>query len=228
MNRLLLSALVGAVGIGLALPAFAADLPRPAYKAPIYTAPTPAFSWSGFYVGINGGYGFGKADLSNVFGTGSVTMKGALVGGTLGYNMQSANWVWGLEGDIDYSAVKGTDSTAGTLCAVTGCEGKTTWLGTARGRIGYAFDRWLPYLTGGIAFGNFTVGPTGGPSQTKTQVGWTIGAGLEYAFLGPWSAKIEYLYADLGKATCDIATCGVSTDVRFRENLVRVGLNYRY
>jgi outer membrane immunogenic protein len=217
--------LAGALGLAAVTPGLAADLPRPAYKAPIYTAPAPAFSWSGFYVGVNAGYGWGKVDLSNIAGTGSVSTKGGLIGGTLGYNMQAGVWVWGLEGDIDYSWVKGSDNTG--ICA-GGCDGKTTWLGTARGRLGYAIDRWLPYLTGGAAFGDVKVGPTGGTMVSKDQFGWTLGAGLEYAFLGPWSAKIEYFYVDLGKFTCDAASCGVATDIKYKESLVRAGLNYRF
>ena len=170
MNRFLLAASAGVISMAVSAPGFAADLPRPAYKAPIYTAPAPAFTWSGFYVGINGGYGWGKADLSNIFATGSVSPKGALIGGTIGYNMQSGVWVWGIEGDLDYSTVKGSETNAGTLCAF-GCEGKSTWIGTARGRLGYAMDRWLPYFTGGAAFGNVTIGPTGGTTVSKTQIG---------------------------------------------------------
>lgn len=228
MKRLLLAAVTAAFGLAAASPGLAADLPRPVYKAPVYQAPVVApFSWSGFYVGINGGYGWGKADLSNVLGASSVSPKGALIGGTVGYNMQSGIWVWGLEADFDFSTVKGSDTTVGTICAA-GCEVKSKWFGTARGRIGYAFDRWLPYLTGGAAFGDVTGGLTGGATASKTQLGWTVGAGVEYAFLGPWSAKLEYLYADLGKFTCDAATCVVATDVKYKENLVRAGLNYRF
>jgi outer membrane immunogenic protein len=227
MKRLLQAAVAGALTLA-ASSALAADLPRPAYKAPIYTAPAPVFTWSGFYVGINGGYGWGKVDLSNTLGTGSISTGGGLIGGTLGYNMQSGIWVWGLEGDIDYTWIKGSDS-SGICAAIGGCDGKTTWLGTARGRVGYAFDRWMPYFTGGAAFGDIKIDPSaGGAGLSKTQVGWTLGAGLEYAFLGPWSAKIEYLYVDLGKFTCDASSCGVATDVEYKESVVRAGLNYRF
>jgi outer membrane immunogenic protein len=111
---------------------------------------------------------------------------------------------------------------------VGSCETKNDWLGTARARLGYAgWNNLLPYVTGGAAFGNIK-GTVGGASVTKTNIGWTAGAGLEYAFLGAWSAKVEYLYADLGKATCPAGTCTFDTDVKFKANLVRVGLNYRF
>jgi outer membrane immunogenic protein len=225
MKRITKLACAGLFAATMACPSFAADLPRPAFKAPVFVA--PFFSWTGFYVGINGGYGWGKSDWTNILGTtGDFNVKGGLVGGTLGYNLQTGSWVWGLETDLDFSTIKGTTTAA--LCGAVGCETKNTWLGTARGRIGYAWDRWLPYITGGAAYGNVKMTPPGGASETDTRFGWTLGGGIEYAFLGSWSAKLEYLYADLGKAECSAAVCGVVTDVEFRTNMVRGGLNYRF
>jgi outer membrane immunogenic protein len=197
-----------------------ADLNRGSYKAPAYSAPAYA-NWTGFYVGINGGYGFGKSSWSGAgFTTGDFDVKGAQAGGTAGYNFQTGVWVWGLEGDFDWSGMKGS---------VGALETKNDWMGTARGRFGYAgWNNLLPYITGGAAFGNIKGTAAGVSAVSKTNIGWTAGVGLEYAFLGAWSAKVEYLYADLGKATCDAATCGVDTDVKFKTNLVRVGLNYRF
>lgn len=225
MKRYLLSACAGMLAAAVATPSFAADLPRPAYKSPVYVA---GFSWSGLYIGINGGYGWGKSDWSSAVTTGNTQPKGGLVGATLGYNVQTGVWVWGLEGDIDASWIKGSTSAGTGVCSGVGCETKNSWLGTARGRIGYAWDRWLPYITGGAAFGDVKMTPASGLSTTKTRVGWTLGAGVEYAFMGAWSTKLEYLYADLGKSTCGAATCGIDTDVSFKINVVRVGLNYRF
>ena len=223
MKRLTFAACAGLLAVTMAAPSFAADLPRPAYKAPIYTAP---FSWTGFYVGLNGGYGWGKSSWTSTLGTtGDFNTTGYLFGGTLGYNLQTGVWVWGLEGDLDYSTIKGSTT---TFCGAPGCETRNTWLGTARGRIGYAWDRFLPFITGGAAFGGIKMTPAGGVSETKTKLGWTLGAGVEYAFMGAWSAKLEYLYVNLGKTTCGIATCGIATDVDFRSNIVRLGLNYRF
>lgn len=222
MTRKILAAFAGLLALAMASPSSAADMPR---KAPAYyVAP---FSWSGFYVGINGGYGWGTADWSSAVTTGSPKPKGALAGGTIGYNLQTGVWVWGLEADLDYSWMKGSATGTGA-CAAPGCETRNTYLATGRGRLGYAFDRWLPYITGGAAYGGIKMMPANGLSETKSRFGWTVGAGLEYAMLGAWSVKAEYLYVDLGTATCSAATCGIDTDVKFKENIVRAGLNYRF
>lgn len=204
----------------------AADLPAP-YKAPAYVAPLYA-NWTGFYVGLNGGYGWGKADVSNVFGSFTTdTQDGWLVGATAGYNYQTGIWVWGLEGDIDYALIKGNTSNT-VACGGTTCEVKDSWFATARGRVGYAgWNNFLPYITGGGAFSGLKVS-TGGGDSSNTSIGWTVGAGIEYAAWANWSVKLEYLYADLGKSTCDASVCGVSTDIEPTVNIVRAGVNYRF
>ncbi len=226
MKRLPMTISIGLFVAAMAAPVFAADLSRPVYKTPVYSM--PGYNWTGFYAGINGGYGFGKSDWSGTGATAGTSPKGMLLGGTLGYNLQTGSLVWGLEGDIDYSWMKG--SAVGTgACAGVGCETSNKWFGTARGRIGYAgWDRWLPYFTGGAAFGNVKTSTAAGVSEDKTRIGWTIGAGIEYAMATNWSTKVEYLYADLGTSTCSIATCGAATDISFKANIVRVGLNYHF
>ncbi len=227
MKRLPMTMYVGLFVAAMAAPSFAADLPRQSYKAPIYSV--PGYSWTGFYAGINAGYGFGTSDWSGTGTSGSTKPKGALAGITLGYNLQTGSWVWGLEGDIDYAWVKGSTSSGTGACTGTGCETKNTWLGTARGRLGYAgWDRWLPYITGGAAFGKVKMTPNVGAGESKTRFGWTVGGGLEYAVLTNWTTKIEYLYADLGTSTCAAGNCPVATDVTFKEHIVRLGLNYRF
>ena len=226
MKRFLLTVGAGLMAAAMASPSFAADLPRPAYKAPVYVA--PYFSWTGFYVGINGGYGWGSSNWSSAVTSGNPKPKGGLVGGTIGYNLQTGSFVFGAEGDFDASWIKGTDSSGAGVCAGIGCQTSNTWMGTARGRIGYAWDRFLPYITGGAAFGNVKMTPAAGTSTTQTRVGYAVGAGVEYAFLGPWSAKVEYLYTDLGSSTCGAATCGIDTNVKYNANLVKVGVNYRF
>ena len=144
-----------------------------------------------------------------------------MAGGTIGYNLQTGQLVVGAEADIDASWIKGTDATA---C----CETKNDWFATARVRLGYAFDRWMPFLTGGAAFGDVKMTPVGGASETATRIGWTAGGGLEYAFMGAWSAKLEYLYADLGKASCSTLTCGLANNVTFKTSIVRAGVNYHF
>lgn len=199
----------------------AADLPRREAmptKAPAYIA--PIYNWSGFYAGINGGGGWGNASVSGPLSTGGdFDTSGGLIGGTVGYNFQMNQVVFGLEGDVDWSNLKG-DAT----CAVgVSCEAKNNWLGTARGRIGYAFDRFLPYVTGGLAVGDVKTSATGFGSSSETKAGWTLGGGVEAAISGPWTAKVEYLYVDLQDAS---APLGSTTD--FRSNIVRGGLNYRF
>ena len=227
MNFKLIHAGLAALTV-LAVPfaAQAADVP---IKAPYYKgAPRSVvsyYNWTGFYAGINGGYGFGTSnwDAPAV----SPKPKGGMVGATVGYNWQAGAIVYGLEGDIDYSMVK--ESVA---CGVGNCETRNDWLGTARGRIGYAFDRWLPYVTGGAAFGQVkaTNSNPGRGTASSTEIGYTFGAGLEYAFMGNWTAKLEYLYVDLGKFNCGTAcAAGATTDeVSFKENVIRAGLNYKF
>ena len=203
--------------------AHGADLPQP-YKAPAYVAPAVP-SWSGFYIGINGGYGWGTSDWDHPAGLG-LKPAGGLAGGTIGYNFQTGSWVWGIEADFDWSGMK--DSKA---CGLGTCETKNDWLGTARGRIGYAgWNNWLPYITGGAAFGDVKADNSlSGSTASKTQLGWTAGLGVEYALRANWSVKVEYLYADLGKFDCG-TSCSVVTpdDVSFKTNIVRAGVNYRF
>lgn len=202
------------------LAAHAADLVRPYKAAP---AAMPAYAnWSGAYAGVNFGYGFGKSnwDVPAV----SPSPKGALAGLTLGYNYQTGTWVWGLEGDWDWSGMKGS---ADCLVVLT-CTTKNDWLATARVRLGYAgWNNWLPYLTGGLAMGDIKASTVLGDAS-KTKIGWAAGLGVEYAMLANWSVKAEYLYADLGKFDCGI-TCGaVSDNVSFKANMIRGGVNYRF
>jgi len=224
MNSKLILKCMAAAAVLLTAPlgAKAADLPRPSYKAPAYVA--PLFTWTGFYVGLNGGYGFGKSnwDVPAV----SLSPKGVVAGATLGYNLQTGYWVWGFEGDFDWSNIKGS-----AACGAGTCETKNDWLGTARLRAGYAgWNNWLPYITGGAAFGSIKASNSAASSASKTKFGWTAGVGIEYAFLGNWSTKLEYLYADLGSFDCGSACSGGVTpdNVSFKTNIVRAGINYRF
>jgi outer membrane immunogenic protein len=231
MKRLILAGIAGLAALMTVTSANAADIARRQAmptKAPAYFAP---YNWTGFYVGINGGGGFGDSEWSNAFGsTGSFDVSGGLVGGTIGYNWQMNQFVFGFEGDMDWSGIKG--STSSGICAGLSCETRNRWLGTARARIGYAFDRFMPYVTGGLAVGDVKSSISGFGDSSDTQVGWTVGGGLEASIAGPWTAKIEYLFVDLGNMDCDSATCGVilgaPTDVDFHTNIVRAGVNYRF
>ena len=204
-----------------AMPASAADLPRGApYRAPVYA---PQYNWTGFYLGINGGGGFGDSDW-NGFAV-SNNPSGGMIGGTAGYNWQGAGspWVFGLEGDIDWTNIK--DSSA---CGVLNCQTRNNWFGTVRGRVGYAFDRFLPYFTGGVAFGDIKANRSGFAGSSDTNAGWTVGAGVEGVIAGNWTAKLEYLYADIGDTTCSAASCGTATNVDLGMSILRAGVNYRF
>ncbi|HEX5507629.1 MAG TPA: outer membrane protein [Pseudolabrys sp.] len=218
MKRVVMASAVAFTMIATA--ASAADLGRrPAMptKAPEYVA--PMYSWTGFYLGINGGGGFGRSSFSAPFATGSFDTSGGVVGGTIGYNWQTGPVVFGLEGDIDWSSVRGD-----TICApLTSCEARNDWLGTFRGRLGYGANMFMPYVTGGLAVGNIKTNIAGLGSTDETSAGWTIGAGLETKIAGPWSAKIEYLFVDLGRSDSILGS-----EAEFRTNLVRGGVNYRF
>jgi len=235
------------VGLGSFLggSAFAADLPplAPPPRAPAVYVPAvlPVYNWAGVYVGINGGWGWGNAkwtaDAAGIFpgATGSPHDNGGVVGGTLGVNFQTDGFVFGVEGDWDYSGIN-TGTTA-SICTFSGnCQTGNNWLATARGRVGYAADRALFYATAGGAFANVQTN-FNGVTTSHTQSGWTAGAGLEWAFADNWTAKIEYLFVDLGKGTvnCATTTCLVASggppipvSVGLTENIFRAGVNFKF
>jgi len=223
MKRLLLAG-VGILSL-LATSAVAADLPaRMPTKAPMTYA--PVYNWSGWYVGINGGYGWGRSSWADTVGplSGNFDTNGGLIGGTLGVNWQTGAWVLGIEGDGDWSDIRGT-----AACIGGPCETRNNWLATVRGRIGYSFDRFMPYFTGGLALGDIEARTPGVASEGDTKAGWAVGAGVEWALAGPWTAKLEYLHADLGHMNCDIACGGTGpTRVKFDADIVRAGINYRF
>jgi outer membrane immunogenic protein len=222
MKRFLMSVvgLVAMLGTG----ASAADLSRPppmVTKAPYYA---PFYNWTGFSAGVNGGYGWGKSDWS-VAGTNFDT-RGGLFGGQAGYNWQFGQFVWGVEGDIDWSDMR---SSSNLLCGAGGCRTKNEFLSTVRGRVGYAIDRWMPYVTGGLAVGDIKTSVPGFGGVDETKAGWTVGGGVEFALVSNWTAKVEYLHVDLGNTNCDVS-CGLpaGNTVGFKSDIVRGGINYRF
>ena len=113
---------------------------------------------------------------------------------------------------------------------MAGCKTSNSWLATVRGRVGYSFDRFLPYITGGLALGNMKASQPGFTGGEDTNAGWTAGGGLEFVIAGNWTAKAEYLYVDLGKFNCGLA-CGNGANpdnVSFSTHLVRGGVNFRF
>ncbi|ANY79927.1 hypothetical protein BB934_18250 [Microvirga ossetica] len=200
---------------GFAGAASAADLPvRAAPPAPIIAA-VPVFTWTGFYVGVNAGYGWNANDSITVGGvTFDLDDEGGFVGGAqAGYNYQIGSFVVGLEGDIQYADFGGDDRFDFDGDGILDDDFNTSdWFGTVRARAGVAFDRALIYATGGFAFAD-------------NATGWTVGGGLEYAFTNNLSAKIEGLYVNLDQ---DDNFPGLDLDNDAEFGVVRAGLNFRF
>lgn len=200
--------LAGTFALALvAAPATAADLsPRVFPKAPVMA---PMFNWSGFYVGLNGGWA-GGSDVEGWHG-----------GGQLGFNYQAPGSAFVFGGELDGGFSNIGNST--TALGIT-VRSEVDRFATARLRAGTAFDRTLLYVTGGAAWAHNEISVTGLGSASKTHTGWTVGAGVEQALGGGWSGKFEYLYADFGSANY----FGGMRSGGFDAHVVRVGLNYRF
>jgi outer membrane immunogenic protein len=231
MWRLLSIVALSIVGVGSAL---AADLPQPAPAvAPAVYVPTvaPVYNWGGIYFGGQGGWAFGDSDWTIPGGgvipnasTGNFNINGYVFGATLGFNLQSDAFVFGVETDFDAMGMKGSSS----RCAPTACQTEDTWLATVRGRVGYAADRVLFYATAGGAFGNILANTNNTTSYaTETKAGWTAGAGIEAALSENWTARVEYLFVDLSNASFTLPAGGPAT-VKFDANLIRVGVDFKF
>jgi outer membrane immunogenic protein len=236
-RTLLISTALSAV---LAQGAFAADLPTkkgpPPAPAPVY-AP---FSWTGFYIGANVGglwSSDGVTDLDPFYygeipGNSNTLNPSGVVGGLqAGYNYQIQQFVLGVEGDVDWSSASGKFSFPGAPAIATHST-SLPFFADLRGRAGYAFDRFLPYLTGGVVFANVKnnlADPDYGFSFGRggESTGWTVGAGLEYAIDNHWSVKGEYLYMQFPDVT---KTWDYNYSFKFKDSaqVARVGLNYRF
>ena len=242
MNKSVLLFAVSLAGLVGMTAAQAADLP----KLPLKTTPAVrAPDWTGFYVGIQAGAGWGRAGQTDgsPFDTGWYDVSGGLAGATWGYNWQVGNTVVGFEGDAAWSNIHGSTDGASGLGGPCGgapshCEATLQAFGTSRLRLGYAFDRWLPYVTGGMAWGYVhgkegdAVANIAAGSSAEFHYGWTAGGGVEGMIDPHWSAKVEYLYADLrdGFAFVNQFSGGGAADesVRMQVHIVRAGLNYKF
>jgi outer membrane immunogenic protein len=230
--RLFSIALAAAAVAALSQTAVAADLgARTARSAPVM-APVAVSSWSGCFVGVNGGYATAPTDWT-VTGTsiaaGSHDATGGVVGGQIGCDLQTGNFVIGIEGLMDWADLSGSHNFGGVHF-----ETDTNWLATVTGRAGIALDRTLLYVRGGAAFINndFAFSALGvRPTGDETQTGWTVGVGAEWAFTPGWSARVEYNYMDFGGVTptfCARGICGTALDIDQVVHSVTVGLNYRF
>ena len=216
---------------------YAADLPMRSEPPPVTTF-VPAFSWTGFYLGVNAGVGWTNSGSvwvdDPVLGPAviSTSSKSGFVGGAqAGYNWQSGAFVFGGEADIQYADL-GNSIEWGDYGAY-GLSGNSNgqYFGTVRLRAGYAVDRALFYLTGGLAYGGLN---STALYDSTSSAGYTIGAGVEYAFTNNWTAKIEGLYVNLDSGTKSLTVRDNGNDYTFYAKsgngggLVRVGINYKF
>ena len=237
MKKLIVGAALAAISTASAS---AADLAPQTYKS----APVVAqvYNWTGIYVGVNGGYGWGSQDplvlFSNAFDRTSFNISGGMFGGTVGAQIQQGYVVLGLEGDLDWANIKGSGISRPNILGLPVANGialnvatNTSAVMTARLRAGAAMDNWLFYVTGGVAFDKSNASGTSiGPiacgaagvltscSTSSWRPGLAAGLGVEYGFAHNWSAKLEYIYIEtLGT--------GASTD---HIDTIRGGINYRF
>jgi outer membrane immunogenic protein len=201
----------------------AADLPsQQPYRAPPMVS--PLYDWTGFYLGVMGGYGFANnATVGNLNIT-DANLKGGFAGGTVGANWQMGQFVIGLETDAAWSFVGRTDSAFGLTL-----KDQVQAFGSVTGRAGIALNNVLIYTKGGYAWMDNKIsasflGLTG--SESHFHSGWTAGAGAEFAFAGPWSAKFEYMFAQYFKETYLPRLGGV--DLAVDVHTFKAGINYRF
>jgi len=248
------------VAAALSGSAFAADLPPRSYdKAPAMASPVA--NWSGLYVGGNVGYGWGNDSTDFAFlptpaffevdNTALDTKsKGAISGVQIGYNWQMGAILAGLEADIQGSGIKSSKQSPFVNIDANGflpgqflsTEQELSWFGTVRGRLGATVTPdLLLYATGGLAYGHvdasantfFSSAFQYPASVGQTKAGWTVGAGAEWMFARNWSAKVEYLYLDLGNVSAvGRSALNPGSEATYtwqtRENIVRAGVNYHF
>jgi outer membrane immunogenic protein len=252
--------------------ASAADLPVKSYtKAPVAIA--AVYDWTGFYVGVNVGYGWGadhtilasdpalvSPGFITLLGNANVAARkpaGVIGGGQLGYNWQRGQMLAGLEADFSGTDIHSTDDFSGPVGVTrfVHIHERLDWLATLRGRLGFLpTQQLLLYATGGLAVGQVTtnssltttvpnsipgcltanIGLCMGSSDTATKVGWTVGAGAEYALTSNWSVKAEYLFVDLGRSsstgfdTRSAPPLPLFATTKDDFHIARVGVNYRF
>jgi outer membrane immunogenic protein len=261
MKKLLLAATALTAAAGSAL---AADLPA-RRMAPPPPMVMPAFTWTGFYIGGNAGYAWSEtsatlggtdplsaAAVAAVLPNPTLKLKpdGFTGGGQIGYNYQFGNVVLGIEADAQYTDLASTASQIGLNGNRISHRTTLQYLGTVRGRLGYAWDRWLVYGTGGFAYGdlyNRTFGyvtptdvfPVAVGFKDRTETGYAVGGGVEYAipnwtmFGSAATVRVEYLHYDLGTRTIAVPTvigAGPPLATKFKNDgdLVRAGLNFKF
>jgi outer membrane immunogenic protein len=244
MKRILLG-VVGLLALGAAAPASAADLPAKVYtKAPAMVA--VVYDWSGFYVGVNGGGGWSRKCWNNtnsivfgvipVFGEGCSDASGALAGGQVGYRWQSANWVFGVEGQGDWADLRG--STTSLLFPGVTDRSKIDGIGLLTGQVGYAWNNVLWYVKGGAAVTDnkytsaFTATGVVFNQTTEARWGGTIGTGIEFSFAPNWSVGFEYDHLFMGNRSVTFPATAIavtrSDNIRQDVDMGTIRVNYRF
>jgi outer membrane immunogenic protein len=228
-----------------------------ANAADIYRAPeavggykdsyVPVTTWTGFYVGVNGGYGWQNNSTTPILrdalgGTDKlshVDASGGFGGGQIGYNWQHGPLVYGIEADLQGAGIEDSASGIGTGSATFRYKSNLDWFGTVRGRLGYAFGPALVYATGGFAYGGIkdvatTTIPNSSAKFDDTATGFVVGGGVEYPGAPKWTLKVEYQYIDLGSdklagsfPAATPANPVSSNEIDHNYHTIRAGLNYR-
>jgi outer membrane immunogenic protein len=250
MRKLLAATIIsGLAAVSVAMPVLAADLPAREYiKGPAIMPPVPYYDWSGFYIGVNVGGSWGHSSSTNTALDGTFVSSGSrndsavIGGGQIGYNFVVApHFLLGVEADLQGSSSSAT---------VTSPDGSNSFasklddFGTVRGRAGFTADNWLFYGTGGFAWsqGSVTrtqitavasVPPIPAPAGTvetasNTRTGWVAGAGIEWGVAANWTARVEYLYLDLGSVTSVFPLSNRQQTTSANMSIARIGVNYKF
>jgi outer membrane immunogenic protein len=240
MTRNLILAAVAAIALG-STTAWAADLPVKAVAPAVQI-----YNWTGFYIGASAGGSLGFSDhvdrATGFSDASGYNVKGGLIGGTLGYNWQMSNFVFGFEGDASWASEVGASGDIGPVGLgfvdangepLFGSFTRETWVATARGRVGYAVNNLLFFGTGGFAAAGVGQGIYDNAhnllaSSSSTRSGWTAGGGLEWGFAPNWSAKFEWLYMKFNTVALNTGAAEGPRNVPFDDNVIRFGVNYRF
>jgi outer membrane immunogenic protein len=246
-----LSLIASLVALDIGSSALAADVAvEPIYAS--YGVPVSvAYNWTGFYIGANVGGHFAQDKIStttivpggvliagviDATSPGTINPSGFLGGLQAGYNWQVGRIFAGLEVDGDW--LGGTASRSVTFnppfapASVMTNASQAQFLLTVRPRVGAVLDRWLLYVTGGLAFETFITDDTftfgGETNRRNTRTGEAIGGGIEYAVLDSWTLRLEYLYVTFGSSETDFPLAPLAVHHQFSDNVVRIGINHRF
>jgi len=230
---------IAAIVTLIGTPAFAADM---AVKAPPPAAPA-AWTWTGCYVGIEGGGVLSHDPVVATTGANvgttvtTISSSDGLVGGTIGCNYQFSLFVIGIEDDLSWTGLQGTASDQKPFNTAFSHSVSATWLDTLRGRAGVVFGGGgFLYATGGAAFAGIQDSATGAGavvSSTTNVTGWTVGGGVEFMPWPNWSLKVEYLFvqfptvADAFNTFSPVGTF-VGVNTHLSENIIRAGINWHF